>query len=311
MPTRTVRIEPYALTDPSDERVFTSVVEYAGMLKPNFVLDATNVTELDDKDPDPHVRVYNARYGADSGVQAKVREQHDPDTNGITQRSLEVSTFGLPDGHSALIRYETKWDKGNRSYIELQVDAPTIAADRIASHFRKAFPTPGDDELEKTKQEMQAALQAQRWGTAEENALELLAWRPDDPEILLTLGTAVLMGRDIDRAERIMNRLLEVKPDSYEAHLNLGSVWMDRKDYDKAIEQYQAMVDLQPGKEFAPFILATAYEARGDSEKAIELYKQVLRLEKSPGPTDFHDLARKAIGKLIRAQNRASSSTAE
>jgi Tetratricopeptide repeat len=304
MPTKTVRLEPYALTDPSDERMFTSMVEYAGLLEPGFVLDTTDVTELAGEDPGPHVRVYGSKYGTDSGVTAKVREQHDPDTNGITQRTIETSTFGMPDGHGALILYKTNWNKGNRSYIELQVAASATIADQVADRFRQTFPTPGEEELANRKEDIQAALQEQHWGAAEDYAMELLVWRPDDPEILLAMGTAVLMGSDTDRAERIMNRLLEIKPDSYEAHLNLGSVWMDRLDYDKAIEQYQAMLDLQPDKEFAPFILATAYEAKGDTKKALELYKQVLTKEQSPDPANFRDMARKAIGKLIRAQNQ-------
>ena len=61
---------------------------------------------------------------------------------------------------------------------------------------------------------MQAALKEQHWGATQDYARELLMWRPDDPEILLALGTSMIISNQTDQAEKVMNRLLEVKPDS-------------------------------------------------------------------------------------------------
>ena len=298
MPPRIVRTQPYVLPDPSGESVFNAVMEYTALLKPGFVPDASDMPEPQDDEPDPHIHTLSVKYGKDAGVSFNSREEHDPESNQTTRITIEASTFGMPDGQSALIRYDTNWDKGNRSYIELEIDAHTIVQSKIIARFKKTFAAPSDEDIEKEKAAMQAALREQQWGATQDYARELLMWRPDDPEILLALGTSMIISNQMDQAEKVMNRLLEVKPDSYEAHLNLGSVWMDRKDYDKAIEQYQAMVDLQPEKDFATFILATAYEAKGDTQGALKLYRKVLTLEQVPGPTNFHDLAREAIRKL-------------
>jgi DNA-binding SARP family transcriptional activator len=298
MAVKVVRTEPYVLSDRSGESVFNAVMEYAALLKPGFVVDTNDMEEPTDDESDPHIHTLTLKYGKDAGVSFHSREEHDHESNETVRMTVEAATFGMPDGQSARVKYDARWEKGNRSYIELEVDAHTIAQSTIIARFKKTFAAPSDEYIEQQKEAMQEALGEQQWGATQDRAMELLMWRPDDPDVLLALGTSMIISKQTDQAEKVMERLLEIKPDSYQAHLNLGSVWMDRKDYDKAIEHYQAMVDLQPDQDFAPFILATAYEAKGDTREALKLYRRVLKMEQSEGPTNFHELAMEAIRKL-------------
>lgn len=296
MTRKTVRFEPYAPIDPEDVRLPDFVAGCAAMLDPDFVLDEREVNRKDTSNR--KVRKWETRVGKDKGVSVGYHATMDSLGNPSIDAGIEIGTFGLIEGRSALIRYASHWDKGNRSYMELEVEGPDKEVEQIADNFSKAFAPPSDKELDKLKKEAVNALMEQHWGAAQDAIQVVLAWRPDDTEALATLGSALAISRDLDAAERVMNRLLELKPDSFEAQLNLGNVCMDRQDYDKAIEHYRRIIDLKPGDPFGPFIVATAYEAKGDTAEAIELYTQAAGMKKTPGPTDFPELAREALAKL-------------
>ena len=295
---KNIRLQPYYLENPEDERIPESVTGYAARLEPGFVLDLTEQDhQVDDSDRRDIIR--RTTVGKNKGLNLTLHERRDPPGDAPTDgSSIEVSTFGLAEGKRALIRYQMHWDKGNRSYLELEVEGPDSEADDIAEAFRKTFTGPTEDDLNQMKKEMQDALMRQEWGATQDYAQMVLLWQPDDVDTLQALGSALLISRNTDGAEKVMNRLLELKPDSHAAHLNLGNVWMDRQNYDKAIEHYRKMMELAPDESFGPFILATAYEAKGDTARAIELYKQAAELKGTPDPTDFQQLAREAIERL-------------
>jgi tetratricopeptide (TPR) repeat protein len=298
MAMKTVRFQPYYLENLEDGRIPDSVIGYAGLLEPGLSLDFTEQDhQVDDSNRRDIIR--RTKVGRGKGLNLTLHERRDPPGDTPTEgSSIEVSTFGLAGGRQALIRYQMLWDKGNRSYLELEVEGPDEEAKDIAEAFRKTFAGPTEDDLNQMKKEMQEALMRQEWGSTQDYAQVILLWQPDDTETLQALGSALLISRDVNAAEKVMNRLLELQPDSHAAYLNLGNVWMDRQDYDKAIEHYRKMMELTPGESFGPFIVATAYEAKGDTQEAIALYKQAAELKGSPGPTDFQELAREAIARL-------------
>jgi len=299
MATKTVRIEPFFLEDPEDERIPMAVAGYAALLKPGFVLDMTQGDANDRTSGQDRIR--EMRVGKDEGVNLTYRRTIDPKSGNPSGIGVEAAAFGLPKGKGAAIKFESGWDKGNRSYLELQVEGTDEEVEEIAETFQETFHGPSDSDIADMKKEMNKALEQGQWGSTQDIAQAILIWRPDDTDAIQAMGTSMIISRDPDRAEIWMNRLLEIKPDSYEAHLNLGSVWMDRQNYDKAIEQYKAMLDLKPNEAFSPFILATAYEAKGDTAQALEYYRQAAGMKKSPGPTDFPALAKEAIEKLSKA----------
>jgi hypothetical protein len=299
MSSKTVRFEPYYLEDPDDERIPMSVASYAALLKPGFVLDMTQMDESQERSTE-YDKIWHTKLGKDEGLNIVHRQVIDPESGNPTSMGLEASTFGLPEGSSSSIKFETRWDKGNRSYLELQVEGPDVNVDKIVKQFQETFRPLSDDDIKKLKQEMNDALRRQQWGATDDYAQMVLLWRPDDVEAITAMGSAAIISRDNDRAEKLMNRLLELKPDSYEARMNLGTVRKDRGDYDKAIEQYQAMVDLKPNEAFSHFILGTVYEEKGDTAKALESYRTAAGMKKSPGPTDFPALAKEAIERLSK-----------
>lgn len=299
MATKTVRLEPYYLENPEDERIPMAVAEYAALLKPGFVLDMTQGDANDRTSGQDRIR--EMRVGKDEGVNLTYRRTIDPKTGNPSGIGVQAATFGMPTGKSATIKFESGWDKGNRSYLELQAEGTDDEVGKIADSFQETFRGPSDNDIADMKKQMNKALQEGQWGSTQDIAQAVLMWRPDDTDAIQAMGSSMIISRDTDRAEMWMNRLLELKPDSYEAHLNLGSVWMDRQDYDKAIEQYKAMMDLKPNEAFSPFILATAYEAKGDTASALKYYSQAAGMKKSPGPTDFPELAKEAVERLSKA----------
>jgi hypothetical protein len=296
MATKRVRLESYYLKDPEDERVPMQVASYAALLKPGFVLDMTQGDANDRTSGQDRIR--EMRVGKDEGVNLTYRRTIDPKIGNPSGIGVEAATFGMPKGKSAAIKFESAWDKGNRSFLELQVEGTDAEVDKITESFQETFHGPSDTDIAEMKNEMNKALGQQQWGATQDIAQAILMWRPDDTDAIQAIGSAMVISRDTDRAEKWMERLLELKPDSYEARLNLGNVWMDRQDYDKAIEQYKMMLELKPNEAFSPFIVATAYEAKGDNAGALEYYRKAAAMKKSPGPTDFPKLAKEAIGRL-------------
>ena len=114
MSKKTVRLEPYYLEDPEDERIPMSVASYAALLKPGFVLDMTQATESQERSTD-YDTIWDARVGKDQGLNIVHSRKIDPESGNPTSMGLEASTFGLPEGSSASIKFETRWNKGNRS----------------------------------------------------------------------------------------------------------------------------------------------------------------------------------------------------
>src|SRR5689334_14792694 len=115
MSKKTVRFEPYYLEDPDDERLPMSVASYAALLKPGFVLDTTRSSETQERST-TYLKIWDTRVGGDQGLNITHHRTLDPGSGNPTSIGLEASTFGLPEGNSASIKFETRWEKGNRSF---------------------------------------------------------------------------------------------------------------------------------------------------------------------------------------------------
>jgi tetratricopeptide (TPR) repeat protein len=278
------------------------VVECASVLNADgqFVLDMREVEETHGNSsiPDPNVRAWSVKYGKTQGIVMQYQGTPQHITEPWEGGGIEISTFGLGEGRSALIRYRVAIDKGNRSYFEVEAEGPEHEVDEILKHFKEVFAPPSDREIDQMKEEMEKALEKMEWGATQDYANLIMLWRPDDVDTLQALGSALIISRDHDSAEKVMHRLLELKPDSYAAYMNLGNVWMNREDYDKAIGNYTKMMELAPGESFGPYILATAYEAKGDPQGARPYYEKAASMKRSKGPTDFAQLAREALERL-------------
>lgn len=301
MTKKTFRYQPYVIANVEDDQYPDFVVQCCALLNTGepFVFDMRATEELPvEPDPDPNSRAYKYKYGAGKGIILSYKNTPQYITEPWEGGGIEISTFGLAEGRSALIRYRIRIDKGNRSYFEVEAEGPDKEVDKIIEQFKKKFAPPSDRDIEKLKSEMQSALKKMEWGATQDYAHQVLSWRPDDVDTWQALGSSLILSRDYDGAEKAANRLLELKPDSYAAHMNLGNVWMDRQDYDKAIESYKKVMDLAPEESFGPYIVATTYESKGDTQSAVEYYQRAAGMKKSKGPTDFVKLAKEALARL-------------
>jgi tetratricopeptide (TPR) repeat protein len=302
MTKKTFRFQPYVIANVEDEIYPDFMVQCTALLNTGdqFVFDRGAVEELpiDSRSSDPNVRAHSVRVGKGKGITYSYWGTPQHITEPWEGGGIELSTFGLDEGRSALIRYRIRIDKGNRSYFEVEAEGPDKEVDMIIEQFKKQFAPPSDQDIEKLKNEMNNSLKNMGWGGTQDYAQEVLMWRPDDIETWQALGSSLILSRQYDDAEKAAHRLLELEPNSYAAYMNLGNVWMERQDYDKAIESYTKMMELAPDESFGPYIVATTYESKGDTEHAIELYKRAAGMKKTKGPTDFVELAKEALARL-------------
>lgn len=302
MAKETFRYRPYVLVNMEDDRLPEFVIGCASLLNAEgqFMLDMRAVEETHGNStiPDPNVRAWTVKYGTNQGIIMRYQGTPQHITEPWEGGGIEISTFGVGEGRSALIRYRVCINKGNRSYFEVEAEGPDKEVGLIIEQFKKEFAPPSDRDIDKMKKQMDSSLKKMEWGATQDYATEILAWRPDDVETMQALGSAMIISRDHDGAEKVMHRLLELDPTSYAAYMNLGNVWMNRQDYDKAIENYTKMMELAPNESFGPYIVATTYETKGDTRKAIEFFERAASMKKSKGPTDFVQLAKEALERL-------------
>ncbi|MEO5951640.1 MAG: tetratricopeptide repeat protein [Chloroflexia bacterium] len=302
MAKKTFRFQPYVIPDVEDQRYLDFVVQCAALLNTGeqFMFDMREVEELpvESRSSDPNVQAYSTKIGEGKGIIYSYWGTPQHITEPWEGGGIEITTFGVGEGRSALIRYRIRVDKGNRSYFEVEAEGPDKEVDMIITQFQKQFAPPTDHDIERLKKEMQASLKRMEWGGTQDYAQEVLMWQPDDIDTWQALGSSLILSRQYDDAEKAANRLLELKPDAYAAYMNLGNVWMERQNYDKAIESYAHVMEIAPEESFGPYIVATTYESKGDTQSAIELYKKAASMKKSKGPTDFVELAKEALARL-------------
>jgi tetratricopeptide (TPR) repeat protein len=93
-------------------------------------------------------------------------------------------------------------------------------------------------------------------------AEKLQAWlltHPDDPEVLLTLGTMEKREGRYSQAEEFYQRAIQQKPKYSEAFSNLGNVYLAQRKTDLAIDSYQQAIRLSPNKGAYYYNLYRAY----------------------------------------------------
>ena len=152
-------------------------------------------------------------------------------------------------------------------------------------------------------------LDSNQFGLAEQNALNLLRYNPDnheiynligdihykqnnfeksiwyyfssldrnfDPKALNRLGTNIFLLDKNPVAEKILTNLLAHDPKYIPGYLSLGLVYEKGKKFEKAIECYNAAIKIDP-KEIKPYLsLATLYKDQVQYDEAIKVYQQGL-----------------------------------
>jgi tetratricopeptide (TPR) repeat protein len=93
----------------------------------------------------------------------------------------------------------------------------------------------------------------------EDNLERRLNKRPDDTDLLLSLGLISKRRRDYNQAEKYYLKGLEINPDSYELNVNLGNVYLAVNNIDKALKQYKKAAEIDPENGTVHYNLNTLY----------------------------------------------------
>ena len=126
-------------------------------------------------------------------------------------------------------------------------------------------------------------INAQRYGeaiAALEKAHDLL---PDDPDIMITLGGALILAGKWNRAERFLQQAVEKHPENPRLWLNLAAAILGRLELsprhrqDRAIEAYKKAIALDPVAPSAHYNVGLIYADRKDWDQAIRWFEDAVR----------------------------------
>ncbi len=145
-------------------------------------------------------------------------------------------------------------------------------------------------------------LNARRYGEATaklEAALDLL---PDDPDIMMTLGGALILAGKWNKAERFMKQAVAKHPENARMWLNLAAAILGRLQVsprsrqDKAIEAYKRAIELDPVAPSAHYNVGLIYAERKDWQQAIDWFEAAVRA--NPQDADARSWLRRARAAL-------------
>jgi tetratricopeptide (TPR) repeat protein len=109
---------------------------------------------------------------------------------------------------------------------------------------------------------------------------ELLRQYPNEADLQLFLGMALLRLRDPQAAVLAIKKAIAIDPNHVEARTLLGYVELEiRGDVNAAIREYQNVIELKPDRAEAFSNLAVAQKKRGDLEQAILSLNKALELK--------------------------------
>ncbi|WP_333299216.1 AMP-binding protein [Microcoleus sp. AT13-A6] len=108
---------------------------------------------------------------------------------------------------------------------------------------------------------------------------QALEVKPDDAQIHLQLGNALVRQNHFDDAIASYQTALQFHPDNFEIHLELGKVLEKEKKWDEAIASYRRAIELNPDYSRLHKHLGDILAERGQINEASTCYRRALQLE--------------------------------
>jgi predicted O-linked N-acetylglucosamine transferase (SPINDLY family) len=130
-------------------------------------------------------------------------------------------------------------------------------------------------------------------------ALEL---KPNNPAILINLGTALQHAGWREEAIVCFRQAIALRPDLPEAYNNLGSTLLAADRHDDAIACFKQALAAQPGFVDAHVNLGLAYWGVGRPDEAVENYEKAM-----PGPQDLAVASRRLLALHYQPRHDAQS----
>jgi tetratricopeptide (TPR) repeat protein len=114
--------------------------------------------------------------------------------------------------------------------------------------------------------------------------------KPQDVQVLVTLGNAYLEQGNFQRCVETFNSMLQINPGYSEAHFFLGKAYIEIYDekadkftkdttLNKAIEYFNKAIEIYPNYVEAYYLRGACYEEKGEKAKAIKDYQKSLDIE--------------------------------
>ena len=113
-----------------------------------------------------------------------------------------------------------------------------------------------------------------------ERAHELL---PDDPDIAITLGGAMVMNNKWNKAVTFLEEAVADHPDNARLWLNLAAAYLGRLEFssrkrqDQAIAAYERAIELDPVAPSAQYNIGLIYAEQKDWEQAAHWFQAAIR----------------------------------
>jgi superkiller protein 3 len=107
-----------------------------------------------------------------------------------------------------------------------------------------------------------------------------LAARPENPEILRSLGSALADSGHFEEAAAMLQHAIQLKPTAW-TYLRLGVALFGKRDFDGAVAAYNQSLRLAPKQSLAYVGLGEIYWAKGARDEARKAYRTALQM--APG----------------------------
>ncbi len=147
-------------------------------------------------------------------------------------------------------------------------------------------------------------IQQQQHRRAVEQYRAIIAYDPENGQILLRLGALLSQLGDYDEARLILDRLLELDQEIYLARLYLARLAVRQDDTETAVRHYRAALQLNWSAELV-YELADVYQKEGRYQEAVDILRAVL------ADNEADEQARLGIVQALLAQEREEEAIAE
>jgi tetratricopeptide (TPR) repeat protein len=123
------------------------------------------------------------------------------------------------------------------------------------------------------------AIDAKDYGQAQSLLRQILREDEKDYQSWSELGTAYVLQKNLDQAEKAYQRATEINPAFFLAFVNLGKLRLAQDKFEAAIEPLTQAITIKPDSAQANFLLGEAYLRIKKGSKAVGYLYEALKLE--------------------------------